>query len=283
MTSETFDRTGEDVGNIAVLEHVNVTVPDDRVASLFYVHALGFTRDPYITYPTLTWVNVGSQQFHLPAGDAQVVRGVTELVVPDLDGLERRLTSTAKHLVGTGFAHERAGDEVAVRGPWGNRFRCRAAEPGDRMELGLAAVEFPVGEGTAVGIAAFYREVMGAAASAADGLCAVEVGPGQQLRFRETDEPLVDYDGHHLAVYVSDFSGPHGRLLDRGLIVEESNEHQYRFNWIVHPETGERLFEIEHEVRSLRHPLFSRPLVNRNPDQGLQPYRPGLDTYRPGG
>lgn len=289
MTSEILDRTGEDVGNIILLEHVNVTVPDDRAASLFYVHALGFTRDPYITYPTLTWINIGAQQFHLPAGDAQVVRGVTEMVVPDLDALEERLRRAAKHLAGTEFAWERVdgdddgGVELAVRGPWGNRLRCRAPAAGSRMELGIAAVEFPVATGVADGIGRFYREVLGAAATVKDGLCLVSAGPGQALRFRESDEPLVDYDGHHLAIYIADFSGPHGRLLDRDLIVEESNEYQYRFNWIVDPATGEPLFEIEHEVRSLGHPLFGRPLVNRNPDQGLRPYRPGLDAYRPGG
>ncbi|MEM9615526.1 MAG: hypothetical protein AAF962_03205 [Actinomycetota bacterium] len=288
MTSETFDRTAEDVGNIVLLEHVNVTVPDERVASLFYVHALGLTRDPYITYPTLTWINVGAQQFHLPTGDAQVIRGVTEVVVPDVEVLERRLARAAKHLAGTEFAWERVngpGDEaeLSVRGPWGNRLRCRAPAAGAAMELGMASVEFPVSSGAAEGVAAFYREVLGAPATVEDGLCVVDAGPGQALRFRETDEPLVDYDGHHLAIYIADFSGPHRRLFDRDLIVEESNDHQYRFNWIVDPASGQPLFEIEHEVRSLSHPLFGRPLVNRNPEQGLQPYRPGLDTYRPGG
>ena len=35
----------EDVGNIIAMEHVNVTVPDHRVAELFYLTGLGFTRD----------------------------------------------------------------------------------------------------------------------------------------------------------------------------------------------------------------------------------------------
>jgi hypothetical protein len=28
---------------------------------------------------------------------------------------------------------------------------------------------------------------------------------------------------------------------------------------------GKRLFTVEHEVRSATHPMFMRPLVNRNP------------------
>jgi hypothetical protein len=35
---------------------------------------------------------------------------------------------------------------------------------------------------------------------------------------------------------------------------------------LIDPDSGETLFEVEHEVRSMRHPLYCRPLVNRNPD-----------------
>ena len=49
MHSKTnFDRSKEDVGNVQLLEHVNVTVPDQGLAAMFYVTGLGFTRDPYI-------------------------------------------------------------------------------------------------------------------------------------------------------------------------------------------------------------------------------------------
>ena len=51
-----------------MLEHVNVTVPDQGLAALFYVTGLGFTRDPYIDFGTFNmWVNLGEQQFHLPS------------------------------------------------------------------------------------------------------------------------------------------------------------------------------------------------------------------------
>ncbi|MFM0391452.1 hypothetical protein [Paraburkholderia phytofirmans] len=38
-----------------------------------------------------------------------------------------------------------------------------------------------------------------------------------------------------------------------------------------------RCFRLEHEVRSLRHPLYVRPLINRNPEQSNQNYRMGVD------
>ena len=63
-----FDRAAEDLGNSIHLEHVNVQVPDQRLATLFYVTGLGLTRDPYLMVSdTNMWVNAGRSQFHLPS------------------------------------------------------------------------------------------------------------------------------------------------------------------------------------------------------------------------
>ena len=73
VAGDTYDRTTQDVGNIVALEHVNVKVPDQQIATLFYVVGLGLTRDPYLmTGLENMWINMGQQQFHLPTGDAQV-------------------------------------------------------------------------------------------------------------------------------------------------------------------------------------------------------------------
>jgi len=48
---------------------------------------------------------------------------------------------------------------------------------------------------------------------------------------------------------------------------------QYRFQAIVDPEDGKELFTIEHEVRSMKHPLYLGPLVNRNPPQSIMQTR----------
>jgi hypothetical protein len=37
---------------------------------------------------------------------------------------------------------------------------------------------------------------------------------------------------------------------------------------------------VEHEVRSLKHPLFARPLVNRNPAISNVGYVRGQDSFR---
>jgi catechol-2,3-dioxygenase len=280
MTS--FDRAAEDVGNVLSLEHVNLTVPDQGVAALFYVSGLGFTRDPYIDFGTRNmWINAGEQQFHLPLGNPQVFRGHISAVVPDLDGLERRLGRIAKALDGTRFGFERRDGHVRVTCPWGNDVRVYAPGRFPRMTLGLPCLDVAVPLGTAPGIARFYREVLGCPATDAAGSARVCVGQNQALIFTETSGPIAAYDGHHVAIYVANFSGPHARLNERGLITEESDQHQYRFQAIVDPASGDVLTELEHEVRSMAHPMFHRPLLNRNPEVGFFNYRKGSEVYTP--
>lgn len=278
-----FDRSAEDVGNVVLLEHVNLRVPDLWVARTFYVNGLGLTVDPYIDHgPRLLWVNAGKQQFHIPLtdGEADVLRGHIELSLPSLDTLVERLDRTAPHLSGTEFSYDRADDGVHVVGPWGNKYTCVAPSAALDMPLGIPRVVFTVPTGAAPGIARFYTEVLGAPSTRSEQRCDVEAGVRQTLSFVESDQ-VDDYDGHHLAVYVRDFSGPHAWLAKRGLIVEESDQHQYRFNWVVDPDTNERLFEVEHEVRSMRHPLYNRPLINKNADQRVRGYLPGADAFTP--
>src|ERR671938_1390710 len=94
----------EDIGNIVSLEHVNTQIPDQSVATLFYIVGLGFTRDPFMNVGlTNMWINIGDQQFHLPTGKPQVVRGHTGLVVPDLGALKDRLANIESQLSSTKF------------------------------------------------------------------------------------------------------------------------------------------------------------------------------------
>ena len=177
MAKRAYNRTDGDVGNIFSMEHVNVTIPDQAMATLFYVNGLGFTRDPYIDFgPFNVWVNVGRQQFHLPTAPAQVLRGRTGVVLPDLDGLEKRLARIASRLADTRFSYTRRKHWVDVTCPWGNKIRCHAAGKFGNMQLGIPYVEFDVPKGTSAGIARFYQEVMGCHALARKGTCEVSVG-----------------------------------------------------------------------------------------------------------
>ncbi|MCB1691137.1 MAG: hypothetical protein KDI19_00150 [Pseudomonadales bacterium] len=278
---KSYNRAREDVGNIILLEHVNVTVPDQGIATFFYVTGLGLTRDPFVDFgPFNVWVNCGEQQFHLPTAAPQVLRGHVGVVAGSLDDLQERLGRVARRLEGTRFSWTRSPRHLEVTCPWGNRIRC--FEPGKyRMPLGIAYVEFDVPRGSAQGIARFYNDVIGAPAIVKRNTCEVAVGRGQSLRFHETTSRLPDYDGHHIAVYVTDFSAPHRELSARGLITEESDEHQYRFTSIFDPATGDTLYELEHEVRSLYHPMYARHLTNRNPAQSFGHYVPGRDRFVP--
>ena len=283
MAGETFDRALEDIGNIVHLEHVNVRVPCQQMATQFYVVTLGLTRDPYLMVGLENmWINAGHSQFHLPTAEAQVLRGFTGLVIPDFDELPARVAAASEKLKGTKFSCRLHGDYADVTCPWGNRFRLHKPGPQfPRMELDMPYVELPVPEGTAPGICRFYNHIMGAPAQVVkNGSVATEVkvGTSQKLIFRETSEPLAFYDGHHIAIYVADFSGPHKRMLERGIISEESNPYQYRFVEITDPENGKVMFELEHEVRCVTHPMYRRPLINRNPAQRQPTYLAGRDA-----
>lgn len=283
MKSNGYDRKADDLGNIVGLEHVNVTIADQAKAISFYVMGLGLTRDPYMTVGLNNmWINVGGQQFHLPTRGVQKISGYVGLVLPDLEALKRRLGEVAPELDGTRFKWREAEDHVVVTGPWGNQFRCHAAGPefGD-MTIGMPYVEFWTPPGTARTIGKFYKSVMQAPVSYKGDSARVKVGRNQNLIFTGTDKKIPRYDGHHIAVYIANFSRAHQFLLSRDLIMEESNAHQYRFRDIVDPSTGEKVFELEHEVRSLYHPMVGRIMVNRNAGQTQRGYMPGQDVYYP--
>jgi len=280
-----YDRAAEDVGNVVEFGHVNVRVPDQQLATLFYVSALGLTRDPYLMTSTDNmWINVGQQQFHLPTGHPQVLRGVTGIVIPDLAPLRHRLARIAPMLAGTKFSVADHGETVDVTCPWGNRIRLHA--PADKfgpVALGIAYVELAAPVGTAGGIARFYREVLHASAhvghDAHGKIVTVGAGLHTVLLYRETAATQPAYDGNHIQIALADFSGPHKRLLARALVTEESDAHQYRFQAVADAESGEVLVEVEHEVRSMRHPLFNRQLVNRNPLQSNRDFAPQREAW----
>src|SRR5215216_5056428 len=256
---QTFDRAAEDLGNSIHLEHVNVQIPDQHLATLFYVAGLGLTRDPYLMVSDNNmWVNVGRSQFHLPSGQPQVLRGHT------------------------GFGFGEHNDHVAATCPWGNRVRCYEPDAArfGRIALGIPYVEFAVPVGSAAKIAVFYRTIMDIPAEVGhDGgtVARVKAGVEQFLLFRETDAPQPAFDGHHVQIYIANFSAPHRRLIERGLVTAEDDRYQFRFRDIVDLDSGACLFTVEHEVRSATHPLFLRPLVNRNPAQTNRNYSPGHD------
>ena len=287
-----YDRTTQSVGNIVLLEHFNCLIDDQRLATLFYIVGLGGTRDPYIFMGLENmWVNFGRTQVHLPsrgpAPKPEVLRGTAGFVVPDLEALKRNLEFAGKEMKRvvpektTRFSWQDKGETVEATCPWGNRIRCHAPSPEHhRTELGLVYVDFDVPPGTAEGIARFYDQIMKAPARAENGRAVVCVGRNQKLFFSETKEKLPEYDGHHVQIYIADFSSAYAWLKERRLINMETDQNEWRFQWITDPRDNRKLFQVEHEVRSMKHHLYARPLVNRNPNITNMTYIPGYDAFR---
>lgn len=284
MTQPQFNRVAEDIGNIVMLEHVNVTQTDQRVTTVFYVQGLGLTRDPYMhTTDANMWINIGRQQIHSPTRAPQVLRGTIGIVVPALDEVRKNLAEVEPKLKDTKFGWRDNGDSIDATCPWGNHIKVHGPNERFGMRLGVPYVMLPVPRDTAAGIARFYEQVMLAPArrDTIDGLPAacIQMGVNQEVIFCETDGPVAEYDGHHIAIYVANFSTPHAELKRRGLVSEESDQWQYRFQDIVDPVSGKHLFTLEHEVRSMSHPMWGRPLINRNAVQTQRGYSPGHDAF----
>jgi hypothetical protein len=281
-----FDRTQEDLGNIVELGHVNVTVPDQSKAVAYYIMGLGLTRDPYLMAGLENmWVNVGRGQFHLPARDPQVVRGTTALVIPDRAALLKRLSYAKKYLEGTKFSFRETNDAVETICPWGNRIRVHEPDPArfGQMRVGMPYVEFDVPEKADLkGIVRFYREILGGIAGTAKDergeYAWVSMSADSKVTYRPSNKKQPEYDGHHIQITLTDFSGPHKKLVERGLISEESDQHQYRFLDIVDVDTNKPIFRIEHETRSMRHPMFNRTFINRNPEMTNRNFVPGYEV-----
>lgn len=285
MPDKHYDRAAQDIGNIVNLGHVNVCIDNQHVATTYYITGLGYTRDPFLnTGAGNMWVNVGMSQFHLPMGNPERLRGEIGLVMPDREALLKRLHGVKKKLEGTKFEFRESNDCVETVCPWGNRINVHTpdVERFGRIQLGMPYVRFDVRPGTAGRIARFYREVLDAPAevskNGAGPEARVQVGEQQYFYFRETDAPERPFDGHHVQIYLTNFSRPYRKLLDLGLITIEDNDYQYRFKDLIDLDSREVLFTVEHETRSQTNPMYGRPLVNRNPAATNVDYRPGHDS-----
>ena len=165
MSNSAMALQAEDVGNIVGMEHVNLTVPDQSTATAFYLTALGGTRDPYLMVGVDNmWVNLGNQQFHLPTNQAPAPAGARRAGDAEPEPVEGAALGGGGEACGDGVCVEDKHCCVDITGPWGNSFRCydgRSDKFGE-MSLGIPYVEFGVPSGTAEGIAAFYRQILGA-------------------------------------------------------------------------------------------------------------------------
>jgi hypothetical protein len=145
---------------------------------------------------------------------------------------------------------------------------------------GIDYVEFNCPIGTAEGIATFYDFVFDATTFVAgDELKIAIIGFGevnangrsaQSMLFRESAEPTPVYDGHHVAMYVGenkdDFELAFKNIEQAGVVWinprfsdKAGNLNgakkwkQFRFKDIIDLDTGKKIFQLEHEIRSVEH------------------------------
>jgi len=120
--------------NLFLLEHLNLTVADKALAVAFYVDALGCGLNSVVGSETITHVNFGLSQFHLPKSSApdtsQKWDGVIFLqTVTPLETIVGRLTShpllSSHGNIRSDFIkpeEDGATPVLQVTGPYGNQF-----------------------------------------------------------------------------------------------------------------------------------------------------------------
>lgn len=147
---------------------------------------------------------------------------------------------------------------------------------------GIDYVEFNCPIGTAERIATFYDYVFDATTFVAgddDELKIAIIGFGevhangrsaQSMLFRESAEPTPVYDGHHIAMYVGenkdDFELAFKNIEQAGVVwinprfsdkagnlIGAKKWKQFRFKDIIDLKTGTKIFQLEHEIRSVEH------------------------------
>lgn len=165
------------------------------------------------------------------------------------------------------------------------RFGC------DQTECrGIDYVEFHCPVGTAERIALFYESVLDATTAVvpqveasnrqiaiiAFGNIDDQGRADQSLLFRESDTPIAPYDGHHIAMYIGETAADYERAFANAKIanivwcnprfsdqvqdLEGARQcKQFRFKDIIDMKTGDVIFELEHEMRSIEHESWPGP------------------------
>ncbi len=258
-----------ELGTFAHFEHVNYRVPDHHLATIFFMEGLGFTRDPTRMVGVRNmWVNAGQQQFHLPIGEAAPFAGEVGITVPKLSQTLRDLKAAGRKLKGSRFAVDREGSTLRIVSPWGHVLRAHeAGELSGRLAQAIPYVRFAVPAGSADTIGQFYREVLSVPVTLTGRRHArtatVTVGVNQAFHFEDTRDLELAAHPNHVAVYITGYRSIYDRLKRQKLLMAPDRNEQFRFAKMADPDTGEVVFEFEHEMRSLHHPDYLKPLINR--------------------
>ena len=225
------------------------------------------------------WLNFGRTQVHMPSRavppKAEVLarHGRLRRAEPrgpgEAPGARRQGDEAGRAATGEKFSYTVKKDCIEATCPWGNRVRCHAPAPEfGQIELGLAYVDFDVRRDTAEGIARFYSEVMQRAGAG--------LPKKGAPRWQHRPQPAASTSPRPKSPLAGVRQPPHPGLHRRLRHARTTGSRSATSSpWRPTPTSGassgswtrrtaSKLFQIEHEVRSMKHRLFNRPLVNRN-------------------
>jgi len=157
-------------------------------------------------------------------------------------------------------------------GPYSADRICIRGKPGIRF------VEIICKKGSIAAINRFYEEMLGCnTVILSEGNLAVSVGPGVHLIFTESDvlteKDVESSKGVHICIYAHNFESLYHKLSARNLIwtnprftrldtcdtwEEAKASRTLRFKDIIDLGNGEKLLEMEHETRPLKHGQYMK-------------------------
>ena len=99
-----------------------------------------------------------------------------------------------------------------------------------------------------------------------------------KVTYRETDEPLPEYDGHHIQITLADFSGPHKKLLERGLIARRATSISIASSTSSMWTPTSRCSASSTRRAACVTRCSTGRIVNRNPDMTNRNFVPGYEV-----
>jgi len=234
---------------------------------------------------------------------AQVIIGTIGVAIPSLENVIQRCMKWTKRrkFTGTRFQYQvienditkvtpwrkcalRSQRKIQITGPWGNHFELFEAH--NLTMVGIVFVQFDVSNEVLPFMEEIYTKHFQTHVVQSEEGLEITVGGRQRLIFSppkyhgynraiHCSIPLhVEEYGYHVAIYIGDFSGTFTRMEQDNLIyvsdrfrdkadtIEKAKQHrQFRFKDFRNE--NQTLFELEHEIRSVVHSNFMRPLINR--------------------
>jgi len=234
---------------------------------------------------------------------AQVIIGTIGIAIPSFDDIIQRCVKWTKRnkFAGTRFQYQvivndstgltpwrkhavRSKRKIQITGPWGNHFELFEAQ--SLTMVGIVFVQFDVSNEVLPFMEKVYtKHFQTPIVQSKEGL-EVTVGGRQRLIFsppkcHQYDRAIhcsipldVEEYGYHVAIYIANFSGTFTRMQKDNLIYVSDRfrdkadtiakaKHHRQFRFKDFRNENRNLFELEHEIRSVVHSNFMRPLINR--------------------